>query len=64
MEIKNLVKGKKYRRVHTGTINGIKYTAEGFPVFLELTEKGGIFAQSLSKYELTSEQIRREITDV
>lgn len=64
MEIKNLVKGKKYRRVHTETINGIKYTAEGFPVFLELTEKRGIFAQSLSKYELTSEQIRREITDV
>ena len=64
MEIKNLVKGKKYKRIHTETINGIKYTAEGFPVFLELTENGGIFAQSLSKYELTSEQIRREITDV
>ena len=41
MEIKNLVKGKKYKRIHTETINGIKYTAEGFPVFLELTEKGG-----------------------
>ena len=31
MEIKNLVKGKKYKRIHTETINGIKYTAEGFP---------------------------------
>lgn len=64
MEMKNLVKGKKYRRNHTETINGIKYTAEGFPVFLEMTEKGGIFEQSLNRYELTSEQIRREITDV
>lgn len=64
MEIKNLVKGKKYKWIHTETIDGRKYTAEGFPIFLELTEKGGIFAQSLSRYELTSEQIRREITDV
>lgn len=64
MEIKNLVKGKKYKRIHTETIDGRKYTAEGFPVFLEPTEKGGIFEQSLNRYELTSEQIRREITDV
>lgn len=64
MEIKNLVKRKKYRRIHTETIEGRKYTAEGFPVFLEPTEKGGIFEQSLNRYELTREQIRREITDV
>lgn len=46
MEIKNLVKGKKYKRIHTETIDGRKYTAEGFPVFLEPTQKGGIFEQS------------------
>lgn len=55
MEIKNLVKGKKYRRIRTETIEGRKYTAEGFPVFLEPTEKGGIFEQSLNRYELTRE---------
>ncbi len=64
MEIKKLIKGKKYRRIHTETIDGRKYTAEGFPIFLELTQKGGMFEQSLNRYELTSEQIRREITDV
>lgn len=64
MEIKNLVKGKKYKRIHTETIDGRNYTAEGFPVFLKLTQKGGVFEQSLNRYELTSEQIRREITDV
>lgn len=64
MEKEALIKGKKYKRIHTEIIDGRKYTAEGFPVFRRLTEKGGVFEQSLNIYELTNEQIQKEITEI
>lgn len=64
MEKEALIEGKKYKRVHTEIINGRKYTAEGFPIFQGLTKKGGVFEQSLNTYELTNEQIQKEIKEI